>query len=291
MLIAIGSGLLEGAGSFLPAPLKGDPFMTIRVCVAGATGWVGRPLCAAIAAAPDLELVGAVSRSAKGRRVEDVLAIPGAEVSISGSVEEALAAPTDALVDFTHAAAVKANVLAALRRGVCVVIGSSGLTDADFEEIRQAALERQVGVVAAGNFAMTAVLLQSFACQAARYLTQWEIIDTAADIKQDAPSGTARELAYRLSEIRAPQVTVPPEATVGEPASRGVALNGSQVHSIRLPGYTIAVDIAFGADGERLTLRQEAGSSAAPYVQGTLLAIRKVGGVVGLVRGLDRILD
>jgi 4-hydroxy-tetrahydrodipicolinate reductase len=257
--------------------------MNLRVCVAGATGWVGRPLCAAIAAAGDLDLVGAVSRSARGETIEGV--------AVAGSVAEALSVPTDVLVDYTHPDAVKGHALEAIARGVHVVVGASGLTAADYAEIDRAARDRRVGVIAGGNFSITAVLLERFACQAARYLDQWEIVDYAADTKPDAPSGTARELAFRLSEVRAPAPSIPPEATLGEPASRGAALNGSQVHSLRLPGFVISVEAIFGAADERLTLRHDAGSSAAPYIQGTLLAVRKAPGVVGLVRGLDKLLD
>ena len=95
------------------------------------------------------------------------------------------------MVDFTSAQVVKANVMTAIRHGAHVVIGSSGLNEEDFREIDQAALENKVGVVAAGNFAITAVLLERFACEAAKYLPHWEIIDYASDAKIDAPSGTS----------------------------------------------------------------------------------------------------
>jgi 4-hydroxy-tetrahydrodipicolinate reductase len=265
--------------------------MKLRVCVAGATGWVGRPLCAAVAAADDLSLVGAVSRTHKGRSLGDVLDASDLDVTVTGSVAEALGTPTDVMVDYTKADAVKANVLEAIGRGVHVVVGSSGLTDEDFEEIERAASDRRVGVIAAGNFAVTAVLLQRFACEAAKYLSQWEVLDYASDSKQDAPSGTARELAYRLSQVRRPRPTHPVGETIGERESRGTTLNGVQVHSIRLPGYVIGVEAVFGAPDERLTIRHDAGSGAGPYIQGTLLAVRKVGGLVGLVRGLDKIME
>jgi 4-hydroxy-tetrahydrodipicolinate reductase len=209
---------------------------------------------------------------------------------VSGSVAEALQTPTDVLVDYTKADVVKANVLAAIQTGVHVVIGSSGLTEEDFVEIDQAALDHKVGVIAAGNFAITAVLLQRFACEAAKYLAQWEIIDYASDAKLDAPSGTTRELAFRLSEIRKPELTHPLETTIGPKESRGVSLNGSQIHSLRLPSYVIGVEIIFGATDERLTIRHDAGSGATPYIQGTLLAIREVRDHVGLIRGLDKIM-
>ena len=265
--------------------------MKLRVCIAGATGWVGRPLCKAVAEADDLILVGAVSRTDKGRSLKDVISDVNVDLTVTGSVAEALETPTDVLVDFTKADVVNANVLTAIGKGVHVVIGSSGLTDDNYAQINQAALEHKVGVIAAGNFAMTAVLLERFACEAAKYLSHWEIIDYASDTKKDAPSGTARELTFRLAEIRRPEVTHAIEETIGEKESRGTTLNGSQVHSIRLPGYVIGVEAIFGAQDERLTIRHDAGSGAEPYIQGTLLAIRKVRNHVGLMRGLDKIMD
>jgi 4-hydroxy-tetrahydrodipicolinate reductase len=139
------------------------------------------------------------------------------------------------LVDYTKADVVKANVMTAIRTGVSVVIGSSGLTDEDFIEINHAALEHKVGVIAAGNFALTAVLLQRFACEAAKFLSHWEIIDYASDAKKDAPSGTTRELAFRLSEVRTSEVTHPVEKILGEKDSRGTTLNGIQIHPPRRP--------------------------------------------------------
>lgn len=265
--------------------------MKLKVCVAGATGWVGRPLCKAILQQIDLTLVGAVSPTKSGLSLKDVITDLSLDLTITESVAEALETPADVLVDYTSADAVRANVLTAIRRGVHVVVGSSGLSDADFVEIEKAALENKVGVVAAGNFAISAVLLQRFACEAANYFSQWEVIDYATDTKQDAPSGTARELAFRLSEVKQPAVTNPIESTIGEKESRGTTLNGTQVHSIRLPGYVIGVEAIFGANDERLSLRQDAGSGAEPYIGGTLLAIRKAPAAVGLVRGLDKIMD
>src|SRR5258705_7728577 len=265
--------------------------MKLKVCIAGATGWVGKPLCLAVSEADDLTLAGAVSRTRKGQRLNDVLGTSNLDLIISGSVAEALGTPTDVLVDYTKAEVVKANVMTAIREGVHVVIGSSGLTDEDFIEINQGALENKVGVIAAGNFAITAVLLQRFACEAAKYLSHWEVIDYASDAKRDAPSGTTRELAFRLSEIRKPDVTHPVEETRGAKESRGVTLNDTQIHSIRLPSYVISVEVIFGAKDERLTIRHDAGSGAEHYIEGTLLAIRKVTGQVGLIRGLDKIMN
>src|SRR5581483_8035917 len=193
-------------------------------------------------------------------------------------------------VDYTHASAVRGNVLAAIDRGVGVVVGSSGLSAADYDEIDAAARERTVGVVAAGNFSVTAALVLRFATQAARHLGSWEVIDYASATKPDAPSGTARELAERLATVAAPEVRVPVEEVLGAPQARGASIGGTQVHSLRLPSFTVSTEVVFAADGERLSLRHDAGESAAPYVAGTLLSVRGVRGGVGLTRGLDQLL-
>ena len=230
----------------------------------------------AVRAADDLELVAGVSRS---------------DPDSYSSVAEALdSVRADVLVDFTHASAVRANVFAALERNVNVVVGSSGLGAADYGEIDASARERGVGVIAAGNFSLTAAALLRAAVDAARYLGAWEIVDFASAGKTDAPSGTARELAERLEEVRRPAVGVPVDEIVGSREARGATVAGSHVHSVRLPSFVVSTEIVFAADGERLTIRHDAGETPAPYVAGTLLAIRAVIGRTGLTRGLDRLL-
>jgi len=265
--------------------------MTILICLAGATGWAGSALARGIAQSADLAVVAAVSRQHAGHLLGDVLAEPRLTCPVYPTAQEALAHPCDVFVEFTKPEVARSNVLAALRQGAHVVIGTSGLTDADYAEIATAAEDHQRGVLAVGNFALTVVLLQKFAEIAARYIPQWEIIDYAHADKMDAPSGTARELAFRLSKIRPSELSVPLEQIQGEVETRGARLTGSQVHSIRLPGYTISAEIIFGLPDQKLTLRHDSGSSAQPYVDGALLAIRKVNTFVGLRRGLDYVLD
>lgn len=265
--------------------------MSINVCVAGATGWVGADLSRAIHAAKDLNLGGAIARSAAGRPLGEVLNIPGLDLVVSATAQEALASPCDVFVEFSTPEAAKAHVLHALAAGAHVVVGTSGLTDDDYAEIDRAAEGAGRGVLAAGNFALTAVLLLKFATLAARYIPHWEVIDYAGAAKADAPSGTARELAYRLGEVRQPELAVPVDQTVGPRESRGADLNGCQVHSLRLPGYVASVEAIFGLPEMQLSLRHDAGTGAQPYVDGTLLAIRKVGTLKGLHRGLDTVMD
>ncbi len=265
--------------------------MKTRICLAGATGWAGSSLALAIAKSGDLTLGSAVSRSHAGQTLGEVLGEPLLNCPVYATAAEALAHPCDVFFEFTKPDVAKSNVLAALQNGSHVVIGTSGLTDADYSEIAAAAEHSQRGVLAVGNFALTVVLLQKFSEMAARLIPQWEIIDYAHDAKKDAPSGTARELAHRLSAIRPSELTVPLEQTQGEVGTRGARLSGSQVHSLRLPGYTISVEIIFGMPDQKLTIRHDSGTSAEPYINGALLAIRKVGSLVGLHRGLDSVMD
>jgi len=265
--------------------------MTIRVCLAGATGWAGSALARAIAQSDGIELVSAVSRTHARRILGDVLNEPRLACPIYATAQEALTVACDVFFDYTKPDVAKDNIMAALHQGANVVVGTSGLTDADYAEIAAVAEDRQRGVLAVGNFALTVVLLQKFAEMAAKLIPQWEIIDYASDAKKDTPSGTARELAARLSRIRPSELTVPLEETQGVVETRGARLSGSQVHSIRLPSYTISAEIIFGMPGQRLTIRHDSGTSAEPYIEGALLAIRKVSSFVGLRRGLDSVLD
>lgn len=264
--------------------------MAIRVCVAGVSGRVGGALARAVEGEADLVLAAAVSRSRAGQRLDEVVVGASSPVAVAGAVAEALDG-CDVMVDYTSAVAVKGHVLAAIERGVHVVIGSSGLTDEEYGELDGRARAAGVGLFAAGNFAITAVLLQRFAEQAARVVGSWEIIDYGGATKPDAPSGTARELAGRLEKVRAPLMARPVGETVGEVAARGATVGGMQVHSMRLPGFVSSIEVVFGSAGERLSLRHDSVDASAPYVAGTLLAIRRVGGWTGLVRGLDHLLD
>jgi len=265
--------------------------MPIRVCLAGATGWAGSELARGIASTTDLELVSGVSRSHSGMTLADVLHSPGLKATLYASAAEALAVPCDVFVEYTKPASAKPNILQALDRGAHVVVGTSGLTEQDYAEINTVAHQRRRGVLACGNFALTVVLLQKFAEYAAKYLPNWEIVDYGSGTKADVPSGTVRELVLRLSQVRQPQVTITAEKAIGPPEARGATVSGTQVHSVRLPGHVLGVDVIYGMPDQTLTLRHQAGSSARPYVDGALLAIRKVAALIGVHRGLDNVLD
>jgi 4-hydroxy-tetrahydrodipicolinate reductase len=250
----------------------------LGICVAGITGWTGGALAEAVAAAEDLELRSGVSRSAAGGEAHGAPIHAGVADALEG---------VDVLIDYTAHDVVKGNALTAIERGVAVVIGTSGLTADDFIELDEAARPRGVGVIASGNFSLTAAMAQAAALLAARHLPSWEVIDYASAGKPDAPSGTARELAERLGQVRPPQIR---REAAGAQEARGTTIGGTQVHSVRLPSFTVSTEVVFGLPDERLSIRHDAGASAAPYVAGTLLAARAAPATVGAVRGLDTLL-
>ena len=266
--------------------------MTLSVCVAGATGWTGRAVAEAVLAADDLELRSAVSRSAAGTDLGVAWGSAANGVSVHASVASALdsVVGVDVVVDYTAHDAVLANVLSAVGRGVHAVIGTSGLTAEDYERIDAAARSAGVGVVAAGNFSLTAAMATAAALLVAPYLPDREIVDYASAGKPDVPSGTARELAERLGAVSQPTLQVPLERTSGPVQARGATVGGTQVHSVRLPSFVVSTEVVFAAPDERLSIRHDAGPTPTPYVAGTLLAVRAVASRVGLVRGLDRLL-
>jgi 4-hydroxy-tetrahydrodipicolinate reductase len=223
----------------------------IRVCFAGVTGWTAPPILAAIDETDDLSLTCGVSRSAAGRTLADATG-SRSEGSIYASVSEALqSAEVDVLVDYTSAAAVKQNVLTAVRAGAHAVVGSSGLTAGDYTELDRLSRDRGVGVIAAGNFSIMAAILKQAAVLAAQHLQHWEILDYASADKPDVPSGTSRELAETLAEVRIPASALPLSQLQGPVEARGAEVSGIRIHSVRLPSFVVTTEIVFGGAGER----------------------------------------
>ncbi|MGE3876063.1 MAG: 4-hydroxy-tetrahydrodipicolinate reductase [Parvibaculaceae bacterium] len=261
--------------------------MPLRICVAGVTGTLGSGVARAIMDSADLKLVSAVSRKAAGQDVGEAIGRSKIGVRIESSLEHALRVPTDVLIDYTGPESIKRHTTLALQSGMHVVIGATGLVAEDYEVLDAIARRHNVGAVT-GVFSLIDALWQRFALEAAEQLHAWEIIDYADARKADSPSGTARELADRLAKT--PKLVRPPDQTLGAIEARGANVSGSQIHSIRMPGYVFACEVIFGTPEERMILRIEQTSQSTCFVEGTLMATRRVGQITGLVRGFDRLL-
>ena len=251
----------------------------IRVGVLGAAGRMGREVCRAVAAADDLELIAAVDPNNAGLEAEGLL--------VSATVEHL--SDVDVAVDFTLPSTVMPNVRWCLRNGVHAVVGTTGLTPADLEELRAAAETGTANCVVAPNFALGAVLLLRFAAEAARYFDAAEVIELHHDGKADAPSGTALATARAIDAARAGHWSAP-DAIGADPAARGADIEGVRVHAVRLPGLVAHEEVLFGGPGQVLTVRHDALDRTA-FMPGVLLAVRSVAGRPGLTVGLDALLD
>ncbi len=252
----------------------------IRVGVLGARGRMGRTVCAAVVADPDCELVAAVDTQAGE-------AVAGLEVS--DSPDALLASSAQVAVDFTHPSAVMGNVRWCLTQGIHMVVGTTGLTPADLDEIRSLADSGPANAVVAPNFAVGAVLALRFAEQAAAWFPDAEIIELHHEAKADAPSGTAIATARAIAAARGHQ-PVAPAGDDAHPGARGADIDGVRVHSVRLPGLLAHEEILFGGPGQVLTIRHDS-TDRASFMPGVLLAIKAVASRPGLTHGLGALLE
>jgi len=253
----------------------------IRVGVVGATGRMGREVCRAVDADPELELVAAVSRPHAGERVADVLDLE-TDVVFTDTLDPLLEAGVEVSVDFTSGAFAPEHVAWGIEHGVHVVVGTSG-----FEADPAWGEQDRVGVVIAPNFAIGAVLMMRFAEQAARHLPSAEVIELHHEDKPDAPSGTAMATARRIAAARGGARTEAGPERV--PGARGADVDGVRVHSVRLSSVVAHQEVLLGGVGETLTIRHDS-TDRRSFMPGVLLAIKTVGSRPGLTMGLEPIL-
>ena len=251
---------------------------TVRVLVAGANGRMGS------------ETVQAVRQSAQNHHDMELVGVFGRGDDAETEIK---AARPDVLVDFSLPEAVMPNVRAALAARVVPLVGTTGLSPDNLEEIAGLCKTHETACLVAPNFAIGAVLMMQFAKTAARYMPDAEIIEMHHERKKDAPSGTAQKTAALISEARKAANAAPlPEADGAfetAPGARGGDVDGVPVHSIRLPGFVASQEVIFGGAGQRLSVRHDS-IDRASFMPGVLLAIRKSPDLQGFVYGLENLL-
>lgn len=245
--------------------------MSVRVAVMGAQGRMGQEVCRAVEAAEDLELVGRFD-------VDDDLGdLAGADVA----------------VDFTVPDATLNNVLHAVRRGVHVVVGTTGWDEERLAAVRDALSDTPAtGALIAPNFALGAVLTMKFAAEAARFYESVEVVELHHPDKVDAPSGTAVRTAQLVAAARRDAgVPASPDATeTALDGARGADVDGVPVHAVRLRGLVAHEEVLLGSVGEALTIRHDSFDRVS-FMSGVLIGVRKVAGRPGLTVGLEHYLD
>jgi len=265
--------------------------------VAGATGRMGREVLQAVRAEPDLALVGAVARRFSGPAGPRELPLEG-ELNAAGvptfpDVAACLRrVRPDVLVEFTSAAIAPDILRACVEARVHVVSGTTGMDPAVLKEIGAAAEARDLGAVVVPNFSLGATVLSLLVRTAAPYFKTAEIIELHHDKKRDAPSGTALALARTVGQAlaRPARPEDGPHPVDEDQPSRGLAVHGIPVHSVRLEGLVAHHEVIFASTGETLSLRHDS-TSRACFMPGVLLAVRNVRRCKGLVTSLERLLE
>ena len=251
----------------------------IRVGVVGAGGRMGREVCRAVSADPDLELAVAIDLRAVGEAVEGV--------QVAGEPTALLDAGVQVAVDFTRPDAVMATIRWTVANAIHTVVGTTGIGPQDLEELRAITDGAAANVLVAPNFAIGAVLMMRFAEHAARFMPAVEIIELHHDGKLDAPSGTALATARAVVAGRG-RAQGSPDPGVSE--ARGADVDGVRVHSVRLPGLVAHQEVILGGQGQTLSIRHDT-TDRSSFMPGVLMAIKAIEGRRGLTVGLDALLE
>ena len=248
----------------------------IKVAVCGALGKMGQEVVSAVEASEDMQLVAKIdiASSEMYRTIEE-----------AARVEE-----IDVLVDFTQPKSIYENALYCLNNGIKMVIGTTGLTDAQIDNLKKLSAEKNTGCLIAPNFSTGAVLMMMFAKQAAKYFDNAEIIELPHNQKKDAPSGTAIKTAQLMAEANSDMAKGNcAEVETIEGSRGGTSYANIHIHSVRMPGYIASQEVIFGASGQILKVRHDSMDRKC-YMQGVLLAVRHTFKENDFVYGLDNIL-
>lgn len=264
--------------------------MSIRVLVSGAYGKMGREVMKAVHNDAELALVGAVDVKG-GDDAGDLIGVPKTGIIVQDDLHKAIVeTKPQVLIDFTRPEAVMNNLRCAIANGVRPVVGTTGISAADTDEVRLLCDKHGISAVIAPNFAIGAILMMKMAMEAAKYLPHMEIIEFHHDQKLDAPSGTALRTAALVKEIRKTMQQGHPDEVEKVPSARGGDVDGMRIHSVRLPGYVAHQEVIFGGLGQTLSIRHDS-ISRESFMPGVVLAAKKVLQLKGLTFGLENLLD
>ena len=261
--------------------------MTVRVGVFGAGGRMGSTVCRAVAADPDLELVGAIDPHHAGLDVRHATGVDVPDVHIDPDPAALLDAGAQVVVDFTVLDAARQNLAWAAEHGVHAVVGTTGFTADDHDRLRSAFTRSNCLI--APNFAIGAVLMMRFAELAAPWFESAEVIELHHDRKVDAPSGTAMLTVERMAAASDSWGEDPTEKEVLPGARGGTGPAGIHVHSVRLRGLVAHQEVLLGAAGQSLSIRHDSYDRDS-FMPGVVLAVKQVGDHPGLTVGLDAFL-
>ncbi len=262
----------------------------IKVAVSGAKGRMGQEVLKMVLSDPELQLVAAIDTT-NGEDAGTLVGKPACGIIVSHDFEMALVdSQADVLVDFTTPHTVMQNTKLAIKHKVRPVIGTTGFTPENINELDKLCQVQGIGGIIAPNFSIGAILMMKFAAQAAKYMPHVEIIEYHGDQKLDAPSGTSIKTAEMIAEQRKElRQGNEMEQEVIE-GSRGGYYNGFRIHSVRLPGVFAQQEVIFGGHGQTLKIRHDSYDREG-YMPGVNVAVKKVMSLKGIVYGFENFID
>jgi len=262
----------------------------LKVVITGIGGKMGRAMFSGLVREPDIEVVGGVDPRYPGEDMGTLAGLEPVNIFVSSDLQTVFNEKRpDIMLDFTKPDSAAENVRIALKNKVSCIIGTSGLSKFDLEQIEIDAKENDTPVLVVPNFALGAILMMRFAQETSRFFPHVEVVEMHHDQKLDAPSGTA----MKTLEMMAQERKMVHQGAEGEeeriPGSRGGNYAGMRVHSVRLPGLIAHQEVIFGENGQVFMIRHDT-LSRESFVPGVLLAIRNVKKLEGVVSGLENIM-
>ena len=274
---------------------------TIPVLVSGALGRMGREVVNSVLNSPDCELVAAIdtNESNNGENISELLNLKSSDVFISNDLEGSLCSISQnyrnedvnpVLVDFTHPESVFENTRSSIAYGVSPIVGTTGLTPSQINDLSIFAQKASVGCAIVPNFSVGMVLLQQAASVAAKFYDNIELIEMHHNQKADSPSGTCIKTAEMIEEYpKKYNESIVNQSESLKGVRGGLRGSGLNIHSIRLPGLLAHQVVIMGSPGETYTIRHDTIDRKA-YMPGVLQAIQKIGNFNSLVYGLEKLI-
>ncbi|MEC5422481.1 4-hydroxy-tetrahydrodipicolinate reductase [Virgibacillus sp. C22-A2] len=264
--------------------------MSVNVIIAGPRGKMGFEAIQMVMNEPRFQLVACIDRKNNGKQLKDIPGFPNLETPIYQDLEECFHdVKADVFVDLTVPDFAYEHTKAAMHYDIRPVIGTTGFTEEQLEELHNLASDKKIGCIIAPNFAIGAILMMKFSQMAAKYFPDVDIIEKHHDNKLDAPSGSAIKTAELIRETRKPKHQGHPDEKEVIPGARGADVDGMKIHSIRLPGLVAHQEVIFGASGQTLSIKHDS-INRESFMEGIKLSIEAVIELDGLVYGLENIL-
>jgi 4-hydroxy-tetrahydrodipicolinate reductase len=263
----------------------------IRVIIAGPRGRMGREAVKLVNETNNFQLVAVIDHKNDGKDLSEIEGFTGIKAHVYSDLETCFSNnEADVLIDLTTPEVGMYHARTALNYGIRPVVGTTGFTKEDLQELNDLCEEKQLGCIIAPNFAIGAILMMKFSQMAAKYFQDVEIIELHHDQKLDAPSGTAVKTAQMISEVRTAKKQGHQQEKETIQGARGADFDGMHIHSVRLPGLIAHQQVMFGADGQTLSIRHDSYNRTS-FMSGVKVAVESVMKINVFVYGLENILE